>query len=101
MPLLKGQHPKNWRKSVYYHYYEYPAEHSVRRHYGVRGERYKLMHFYNDNDAWELYDLKNDPTEMHNLYGDPKMKQVTKEMKKELLRLQKQYDDSIRFQQKL
>ena len=101
VPLLKGQHPKNWRKSVYYHYYEYPAEHSVRRHYGVRGERYKLMHFYNDNDAWELYDLKNDPTEMHNLYGDPKMKQVTKEMKKELLRLQKQYDDSIRFQQKL
>ena len=67
----------------------------------MRGERYKLMHFYNDNDAWELYDLKNDPTEMHNLYGDPKMKQVTKEMKKELLRLQKQYDDSIRFQQKL
>ena len=101
VPLLKGQHPKNWRKSVYYHFYEFPAEHSVRRHYGVRGERYKLIHFYNDNDAWELYDLKNDPTEMHNLYGDPKMKGVTKEMKKELLRLQKQYDDSIRFQQKL
>ena len=101
VPLLKGQHPKNWRKSVYYHFYEFPAEHSVRRHYGVRSERYKLMHFYNDNDAWELYDLQNDPTEMHNLYGDPKMKNVTKQMKKELLRLQKQYDDSIRFQQKL
>lgn len=101
LPLLQGKHPKNWRKSIYYHYYEYPAEHSVRRHYGVRGERYKLIHFYNDIDAWELYDLKNDPTEMHNLYGKPGMEKVTREMKKELLRLQVQYDDSIRHTQKL
>ena len=101
VPLLKGKHPKNWRKSLYYHYYEYPAEHNVRRHYGVRNERYKLIHFYNDVDAWELYDLKTDPTEMHNLYGRPGMEKVTREMKKELLRLQVQYDDSIRHSQKL
>ena len=99
--LLKGKHPKNWRKSLYYHYYEYPAEHNVRRHYGVRNERYKLIHFYNDVDAWELYDLKTDPTEMHNLYGRPGMEKVTREMKKELLRLQVQYDDCIRHSQKL
>ena len=101
VPLLQGKHPKNWRKSIYYHYYEYPAEHNVRRHYGVRNERYKLIHFYNDIDAWELYDLKNDPTEMHNLYGKPGMEKITREMKKELLRLQVQYDDSIRHTQKL
>ena len=101
VPLLKGKHPKNWRKSLYYHYYEYPAEHNVRRHYGVRNERYKLIHFYNDVDEWELYDLKTDPTEMHNLYGRPGMEKVTREMKKELLRLQVQYDDSIRHSQKL
>jgi len=101
VPLLQGKHPKNWRKSIYYHYYEYPAEHSVRRHYGVRNDRYKLIHFYNDIDAWELYDLKTDPTEMHNLYGKPGMEKVTREMKKELLRLQVQYDDSIRHTQKL
>ena len=101
VPLLQGKHPKNWRKSIYYHYYEYPAEHSVRRHYGVRNERYKLIHFYNDIDAWELYDLKTDPTEMHNLYGKPGMEKITREMKKELLRLQVQYDDSIRHTQKL
>ena len=101
VPLLKGKHPKNWRKSLYYHYYEYPAEHNVRRHYGVRNERYKLIHFYNGVDAWELYDLKTDPTEMHNLYGRPGMEKVTREMKKELLRLQVQYDDSIRHSQKL
>ena len=73
----------------------------MRRHYGVRNERYKLIHFYNDIDAWELYDLKTDPTEMHNLYGKPGMEKVTREMKKELLRLQVQYDDSIRHTQKL
>ena len=101
VPLLQGKHPKNWRKSIYYHYYEYPAEHNVRRHYGVRNDRYKLIHFYNDIDAWELYDLKTDPTEMHNLYGKPGMEKITREMKKELLRLQVQYDDSIRHTQKL
>ena len=73
----------------------------MRRHYGVRNDRYKLIHFYNDIDAWELYDLKTDPTEMHNLYGKPGMEKITREMKKELLRLQVQYDDSIRHTQKL
>ena len=61
LPLLKGEHPVNWRKALYYHFYEYPAEHMVKRHYGVRTERYKPIHFYNDIDVWELYDLKNDP----------------------------------------
>ena len=45
LPLLKGEHPKDWRKSLYYHFYEYPAEHMVKRHYGVRTDRYKLIHF--------------------------------------------------------
>jgi len=69
VPLLKGEHPKDWRKAIYYHYYEYPAEHSVKRHYGVRDSRYKLIHFYRDIDVWELYDLQNDPQELHNIYG--------------------------------
>ena len=58
LPLLKGEKVPDWRKSLYYHFYEYPAEHAVRRHYGVRTERYKLMHFYNDIDCWELYDYR-------------------------------------------
>ena len=97
LPLLKGEHPKDWRKSLYYHYYEYPAEHMVKKHYGVRNERYKLIHFYNDIDVWELYDLQEDPTEMHNLYGQSGYEEVTKEMMQELLKLQEQYDDPIRF----
>jgi len=95
LPLLRGEHPRNWRKSVYYHYYEYPAEHSVKRHYGVRGERYKLIHFYQDIDQWELYDLQTDPQELHNIYGQPGTEKVTKQLRRELRRLQEQYDDPI------
>jgi len=95
LPLLEGQHPKNWRKALYYHYYEYPAEHAVKRHYGIRTDRYSLMHFYNDIDVWELYDLQNDPENMHNLYGQPRYNGITKSLMKDLRRLQKQYDDPI------
>ena len=97
LPLLRGEHPKNWRNSIYYHFYEYPAEHMVKRHYGVRGERYKLMHYYNDIDCWELYDLQTDPTEMHNIYGKPGAEKITKQMMKELKKLQEKYDDPIRL----
>lgn len=94
LPLLKGQHPKNWRKSLYYHYYEYPAEHSVKRHYGVStADGWKLIHFYNDINEWELYNLNTDPEELHNLYGKKGYEAVTKRLMKELVKLQKQYDD--------
>ena len=96
LPLLNGKTPKDWRRSLYYHYYEYPAEHSVRRHYGVRTERYSLMHFYNDIDEWELFDLQEDPMQLHNLYGEPGREALTEELKKELERLQILYDDPIR-----
>lgn len=95
LPLLKGENPKNWRKSLYYHFYEYPAEHAVKRHYGVRTDKYKLIHFYNDIDAWELYDLEKDPTEMHNVFDDPEYGKVVDFMNRELVRLQKQYNDTF------
>ena len=97
LPLLKGESVSNWRKSLYYHFYEYPAEHKVKRHYGVRTERYKLIHFYNDIDVWELYDLKEDPQELNNLFGKAEYDGLVKELKQELLKLQEQYNDPVRF----
>lgn len=95
LPLLRGEHPDDWRDALYYHYYEYPAEHAVKRHYGVRNDRYKLMHFYNDIDQWELYDLQADPSEMHNIYGQPGTEEITAALKQRLKELQIQYKDPI------
>ncbi len=97
VPLLKGEHPDTWRDALYYHFYEYPAEHMVKRHYGIRTDRYKLIHFYNDIDEWELFDLRSDPQELHNLYGQKGYETVTKDLKSRLLDLQEQYGDPVRF----
>ena len=96
LPLLEGQHPDDWRKAIYYHFYEYPAEHSVKRHYGLRSsDGWKLVHFYNDINCWELYDLNSDPNELHNLYGMEGYETKTQELRDELIRLQKQYEDEF------
>lgn len=92
LPLLQGKKMPDWRKSLYYHFYEYPGEHAVRRHYGVRTQRYSLIHFYNDIDTWELYDLKKDPMQMNNIYGKKGTEKLTKKLKDELKRLEKLYD---------
>ena len=97
MPLLEGEHPQDWRSSLYYHFYEYPAEHMVKRHYGVRTERYKLIHFYDDIDQWELYDLQTDPTEMNNLFDKPGYESIIEKLKQELVGLQTLYGDSIEY----
>lgn len=103
LPLLKQKRSaadkatiRHWRKGLYYHFYEYPAEHAVKRHYGVTDGRYKLIHFYNDIDVWELYDLKTDPTEMHNIYGQPGSEQTAERLMTLLRELEVQYDAPIK-----
>ena len=91
-PLLLGLEPE-WRDALYYHYYEFPNEHMVKKHYGIRTERYKLIHFYDDIDVWELYDLQEDPHEMHNLYGQEGYEKITKNLMKKLKDLQEEYQD--------
>jgi len=93
--VLEGRPPANWRTSMYYHYYEYPAVHAVKRHFGVRNKRYKLIHYYHNIDAWELFDLEKDPNELKSVYGDPAYATVQAEMLAELKGLQVQYGDSL------
>src|SRR5713226_5249762 len=99
-PLLEGKPPADWRRSIYYTYYEnswaernkskagmsdpsfqYFTAHRVVPHRGVRTERYKLIQYYGEGDYWELFDLQNDPNELKNLYGDPSYAQMTEELK--------------------
>ncbi|HMP94118.1 MAG TPA: DUF4976 domain-containing protein, partial [Phnomibacter sp.] len=88
LPLLRGTVKNDvWRKQLYYHYYEYPAEHSVYRHFGIRTERYKLIRFYNAQHYWELYDLKKDPNEMDNLAKNPKYQSVLKKLQSQLRKM--------------
>ena len=88
-----GKTPADWRKAAYYHYYEYPAEHSVKRHYGIRTADFKLIHFYNDVDEWEMYDLKNDPSELNSVFGKPEYADKQAELISLLKKIQKQYKD--------
>ncbi|MEO0415639.1 MAG: sulfatase [Verrucomicrobiota bacterium] len=92
VPLLKGETPDDWRESVYYHYYEYPSYHQVPKHHGVRTQTHKLIYYY-QFDEYEMFDLVNDPDELTNLYGDKAHQAKFEELKAELAKLVKQYDD--------
>jgi arylsulfatase A-like enzyme len=92
--ILKGHTPSDWRKEHYYHYYEYPAVHMVKRHYGISTERYKLIHYYYDIDEWELFDLKNDPMEMKNVYDDPSYVTVRKNLHERLEKIRETFNDN-------
>jgi arylsulfatase A-like enzyme len=93
LPLLLGRRVAGWPESFYYHYHEFPAVHMAKRHYGVRTKRYKLIHFYNDIDAWELYDLEKDPRELRNVIDDPAYAEVRRGLESELARLRAFYRD--------
>jgi arylsulfatase A-like enzyme len=97
LPLLEQSTPKDWRTSMYYRYYHYPADHRVQPHYGVRTERYKLIYF-NRINQWEFYDLEKDPHELHNVYTDPKYAKNVKELTGEMTRLRTELNDHNQFQ---
>lgn len=100
VPLLKGQNPATWRKDWLYEYFEYPEFEHVRPHRGVRTERYKLIHYHKlpQNpelpEEFELYDLKTDPGERHNLYGQPGYDSLTRQLLDRLEELRKETGDT-------
>ncbi len=90
-PLVNGETVSDWRKEIYYHYYE--QSFGLTRHYGIRTDKYKLIHFYNPVDSWELYNLQTDPSEMQNLINLPDMQHVVSDLKIRLKDLQVKYKD--------
>jgi arylsulfatase A-like enzyme len=94
LPVWKGKTPEDWRKYVYYHYYESGGEHNVAKHIGVRSGRFKLIYYYENKD-WELYDLQKDPKELNNVYNSPSYKSTQNSLKNELKIQMKKFKDSI------
>lgn len=101
IPLLEGKINAWKREAVYYHYYEYPAVHMVKRHYAIVTKEYKLIHFYHDVNEWELIDRRNDPLELKNVYNDPKYAEIVNKLKKELVEIRKKYGDSEEISQRI
>jgi len=93
LPLMRGRTPADWRTSMYYRYYHDPGDHNTRAHYGVRTATHKLIYFWR-KDQWELFDLVNDPFELHNLYGEPGQEELTATLKSELTRLKQSFADT-------
>lgn len=104
---LEGRTPRDWRTAMYYRYWMHnSADHHVPAHYGIRTRQHKLIYYYGkplgmkgarDPETapeWEFYDLKKDPREMNNLYGDPSQKAIIDRLKSELYKLQKEVGDS-------
>ncbi len=100
IPLLKGNITEWNRDAVYFHYYEYPAVHMVKRHYGIVTKEYKLAHFYYDVDEWELYDRVKDSQEMNNVYHDPAYATIVAKLHIKLKELRIKYKDSPELDQK-
>ena len=104
--VLAGDTPSDWRRAVYYRYWEHgDHNHHVRAHYGVRTHRYKLIFYYSDGlglpgtsdrrypPEWELFDLQSDPAELRNVYDDPAYREVRDELTALLSSMQDEVGD--------
>ncbi|MFT6309740.1 MAG: arylsulfatase A-like enzyme [Porticoccus sp.] len=89
LPLATDQ-ATSWDRDLYYHFYENPGFHGVARHYGVRTNRYKLIHYYRNNE-WELFDFLQDPTDQINLYGKDGYEDIQLALKQRLDALRQRY----------
>ena len=89
--VLYGEEAEIGRDAIYYHYYDFPAFHMVKRQYGIKTDRYKLIHFYDDIDTWEFYDLEKDPKEQNNLIDAEEYQAEVKMMHQKLNSVQQHY----------
>ena len=92
VPLLRGENVA-WRKDWLYEYYEFPGAHSVRKNRGVRTDRYKLIHYFEEPQEFELYDLVEDPEERNNLYGKSEHAELVSRLRQRIEALRRETGD--------
>ncbi len=93
-PILANSQAQ-WRNSWLYQNFEYPGPHCAPKARGVRTQRWKLIHYLQEPQAWEMFDLQNDPQERRNLYNDAAHARQRDELHRELLRLRKETNDDF------
>lgn len=92
VPILKRQ-KVDWRKDWLYEYFEFPGPHSVRKNRGVRTDRHKLIHYFEEPQEWEMYDLRTDPGERNNLWNNPEYGQLQRRLIRRLAELRQETGD--------
>jgi len=91
-PLLEEKKIE-WREDFLYEYYEYPGAHSIRKNRGIRTKRWKYIHFFEEPQEFELYDLQYDPNEIRNLIDEPVYKNVVVHLKNRMNTLRRELKD--------
>jgi len=84
LPLLKGP-AKDWRTSflMEYNSFENPFPWLIGTDYkALRMDQYKYIHWVRYPELNELYDLINDPMELHNLFSDKTYQKIIDKMEK-------------------
>ena len=93
-PLLTRATTVPWRDAFLYEYFEYPAGHCAKKNRGIRTERWKLIHFFEQPQEWELYDLKADPDERRNLATETKHAKQLATLKTRMEELRRELGDA-------
>jgi arylsulfatase A-like enzyme len=94
LPILQGKKIP-WRDAAFYEYYwerNFPQTPTT---HGVRTDRYKYIHYHGIWDIDELYDLKEDPEEMHNLIDSPEHQQLIKQLNNRMFEWLEQTDGML------
>ena len=91
-PLLEGKDVE-WRDAWLYEFYEFPGVHRVRKNRGVRTNRWKYIHYFEDPQEYELYDLADDPGEKNNLYGKPEFAPIVEKLRQRMTELRRETND--------
>jgi arylsulfatase A-like enzyme len=94
--LADPQRP--WRNDWLYEYYEYPGNQQIKPCRGVRTERYKYIHYFTAPEEFELYDLQQDPEELHNLHAEPAHAGLARELRARLEQLRRESGDHYVYQ---
>lgn len=105
--MIAGKEQDVYHNGIYFRYWMHRAHtHDNPAHYGIRTKEYKLTFYYGmpldasgelgepTPPGFEMYDLVNDPFELHNIYNDEKYSEARQQLLKDLEEIKAEYGDT-------